>query len=225
MQLLVPKGGGSLSCLVICVFVTTYHFMLRLVFQLCNARSSSHLVIPCQEEVARAQEVLPLWDDIDIGDALELLSKSFWHHVPRQYAVHRLMKVGSCHLSLRVIIVENCCSATTPALPCMLPLLPLERCRPRPPSWPCTAYSWCKPSSTSPTLRSTLQEARVKGRLLTRPLLAQPGRALLGLQTRLRLNLNLVRPTLCGMAPGCTAHHWLWGRSQDAFGHLFDSAL
>eukprot|EP00730_Choanoeca_flexa_P019747 TRINITY_DN9656_c0_g1_i4.p1 TRINITY_DN9656_c0_g1~~TRINITY_DN9656_c0_g1_i4.p1 ORF type:complete len:873 (+),score=193.66 TRINITY_DN9656_c0_g1_i4:22-2640(+) len=53
-----------------------------------------------EDEVARAEEVLPLWDDVDMDDALELLGKQFWHHVPRQYAVQRLRKADAAELAM-----------------------------------------------------------------------------------------------------------------------------
>lgn len=43
-------------------------------------------------EVKQAVELLPLWVDIDVDDALELLGKEFENRSVRSYAVNQLRK-------------------------------------------------------------------------------------------------------------------------------------
>lgn len=43
-------------------------------------------------EVRQAVEILPLWVDIDVDDALELLGKEFGNRAVRSYAVNQLRK-------------------------------------------------------------------------------------------------------------------------------------
>lgn len=43
-------------------------------------------------EVRQAVDILPLWVDIDVDDALELLGKEFENRSVRTYAVNQLRK-------------------------------------------------------------------------------------------------------------------------------------
>lgn len=43
-------------------------------------------------EVRQAVDLLPLWVDIDVDDALELLGKEFENRSVRSYAVNQLRK-------------------------------------------------------------------------------------------------------------------------------------
>lgn len=43
-------------------------------------------------EVRQAVDLLPMWADIDVDDALELLGKEFENRAVRSYAVNQLRK-------------------------------------------------------------------------------------------------------------------------------------
>ncbi len=54
-------------------------------------------------EVRQAVDLLPLWVDIDVDDALELLGKEFQNRSVRSYAVNQLKKADDDDLLLYLL--------------------------------------------------------------------------------------------------------------------------
>lgn len=54
-------------------------------------------------EVRQAVDILPLWVDIDVDDALELLGKEFQNRTVRSYAVQQLKKADDDDLLLYLL--------------------------------------------------------------------------------------------------------------------------
>jgi hypothetical protein len=60
-------------------------------------------------EVRQAVELLPLWVDIDVDDALELLGKEFENRSVRSYAVNQLRKADDDVCIAVIDIAKNSC--------------------------------------------------------------------------------------------------------------------